>query len=33
MQPWRKDPRRAASASVWLEEAMAAEPGFTPAVL
>ncbi|TFZ02593.1 FAD-dependent oxidoreductase [Ramlibacter henchirensis] len=33
MQPWRKDPRRAAASSVWLEEAMAAEPGFTPAVL
>lgn len=33
MQPWRKDPRRLADASLWLQEAMAAEPGFVPQVL
>ena len=30
MQPWRQPARPLASASVWLEEAMAAEPDFAP---
>jgi glycine/D-amino acid oxidase-like deaminating enzyme len=33
MQPWCKDPRQLARASLWLEEALAAESGFTPAML
>ncbi|MGE4240550.1 NAD(P)/FAD-dependent oxidoreductase [Ramlibacter sp.] len=33
MQTWRKDPRKLADASLWLKEAMAAEPGFEPRVL
>jgi glycine/D-amino acid oxidase-like deaminating enzyme len=33
MQPWRKDPRRLAQASLWLQEAMAAEPDFQPVLL
>lgn len=33
MQPWRKDASALAKASLWLQEAMAAEPGFAPSVL
>ena len=33
MQPWRKDASTLAKASLWLEEAMGAEPGFAPTVL
>jgi glycine/D-amino acid oxidase-like deaminating enzyme len=33
MQPWRQDPRTLAKVSLWLDEAMAMEPGFAPLVL